>query len=135
MSQENVEVVRRYFEAVNRGDFAAAMAAYTDDVVLVIDERAVPVNAGVFAGRAAVGDWFGDWFRSFERGYQFRVAEMRTIGDRVLTSARHQGRGRASGVDLQWTLAYVFAFDAGKINRLELFADQGDALKAAGLEV
>ena len=58
MSQENVDVVRRYIEAFNQGDFAAAMAAYADDVVLVVDEGVVPTNAGTFAGRAEVGDWF-----------------------------------------------------------------------------
>ena len=55
MSQENVAVVGSYFDAVNRGDFAAAMAPYADVVVLVVDERVVPTNAGVFTGRGAVG--------------------------------------------------------------------------------
>ena len=75
MSQSNEEAVKRYFDAVNRGDFAAAMAAYADDVVLVIDDRAIPTNAGTFTGREKVGEWFADWFRSFARGYQFRIEE------------------------------------------------------------
>jgi ketosteroid isomerase-like protein len=37
MSQENVEIVRGQFEATNRRDFAAAMDAYTEDVVLVVN--------------------------------------------------------------------------------------------------
>jgi ketosteroid isomerase-like protein len=134
VSQENLAVVERYFEAVNRGDFAEAMAAYTDDVVLVVDERIVPTNAGVFSGRDAVGEWFGDWFRSFARGYQFDIHEMRPAGDRVFVAVRHRGRGRSSGVAIDWNVGLAFTVSAGKIVRLELFTDRSGALKAVGLE-
>jgi ketosteroid isomerase-like protein len=134
VSRENVEVVERYFDAVNRGDFAAAMAAYTDDVVLVVDVRVVPTNAGVFTGRDAVGAWFGDWFRSFARGYQFDIQEIRPAGKNIFVVARHRGRGRSSGVVIDWSVAYAFAVTAGKLARLELFPDRSEALKAIGLE-
>ena len=127
-------MIERYFGAVNRGDFAVAMAVYADDVVLVVDDRVVPTNAGVFTGRDAVGDWFGDWFRSFARGYRFDIEEMHPIGKCVLVVVRHRGRGRSSGVAMDWTVALVFAVKARKIDRLELFPDRSEALKAVGLE-
>jgi len=110
------------------------MAAYADDVVLVVDERVVPSEAGVFAGRGAVGAWFGDWFRSFARGYQFHIQEMRPAGEGVFVLARHRGRGRSSGVAIDWSVAYAFAIKTGKIARLELFPDRSEALRAMGLE-
>jgi ketosteroid isomerase-like protein len=110
------------------------MATCADDVVLVVDERVVHLNAGVFTGRDAVGDWFADWFRSFASGYQFHIQEMRPIGKRVFLVLRHRGRGRSSGVDLEWSTAYVYAIKAGKIARIELFSDLSDALKAVGPE-
>lgn len=130
MSEGNVQVVQRYFESTNRGDFAAAMTAYADDVVLVIDGDAIPTAAGTFTGRQAVGDWFADWFRSFARGYQFRVEEARSFGERVLVVARHDARGRASGAAMEWTLAYAFTIRDGKIARLELYRDRVAAIKA-----
>ena len=134
MSGENLEVIKRGLDAVNRGDLAAAMATCADDVVLVVDERVVSLNAGVFTGRDAVGDWFADWFRSFAGGYQFHIQEMRPIGKRVFLVLRHRGRGRSSGVVLEWSVAYVYAIKAGKIARIELFSDLSDALKAVGPE-
>ena len=134
MSQENVDVVRRYIEAFNQGDFAAAMAAYADDVVLVVDEGVVPTNAGTFAGRAEVGDWFADWFRSFARGYRLQIEEVRSVDDRVFMVGHHSGRGRSSGAVLNWSVAYAFTVEAGKIARLELYAARATALKAVGLE-
>jgi ketosteroid isomerase-like protein len=127
-----VEVIKRGLDAVNRRDFAAAMATIADDVVLVT--RSSTLNAGVFTGRDAVGDWFADWFRSFATGYQFHIEEMRPIGNRVFAVLRHRGRGRSSGVVLEWSVAYVYAMKAGKIARIELFSDLSEALKAVGPE-
>jgi ketosteroid isomerase-like protein len=134
VSQEQLDVVRRYFEATNRGDFPSAMAAYTDHVVLVVDDNVVPTNAGTFTGHEAVGEWFADWFRSFARGYRFRIDEMQANGERVFVVAHHDGRGRSSGVAIDWSLAYAFTIERGKIARLEVYAARSDALKAVGLK-
>jgi ketosteroid isomerase-like protein len=132
--QEHVDVVRRYFEATNRGDFPEAMAAYADDVVLVVDDAAIPTNAGTFTGREAVGNWFADWFRSFARGYRFTIEELRSVGERVFLVAHHDGRGRSSAIAIDWSLGYVFTVSNGKITRLELYSGRADAVKAVGLQ-
>src|SRR5947209_2958671 len=127
MPQENVEIVRRHFEATNRRDFATAMHAYAKDVVLVVGDAVVPTNAGTFTGREAVGDWFGDWFRSFDQDYRFEVEDIRSLGDYVLVVARHHGHGRASGVALDWSVVNVYTVRAGRIVRVELFSDRAEA--------
>jgi ketosteroid isomerase-like protein len=134
VSQESIGVVLRYFEATNRGDFPSAMAAYADDVVLVIDEDAIPTNAGTFTGREAVGQWFGDWFRSFARGYRFSVEEMQSVGDRVVLVAHHHAHGRSSGLALDWSAGLTFTIRADKITRLEIYRGLDEALEAAGIE-
>jgi ketosteroid isomerase-like protein len=131
VSQENVEIVREYFEATNRRDFASAMDAYTEDVVLVVTGL---LPDGTFSGREAVGRWFGDWFSAFGPEYHFDVLEAKEVGERVFAKARHSGRGRASGIAVDASTAYVFAIHAGKITRVELYADRAEALKAMGQE-
>jgi ketosteroid isomerase-like protein len=54
MPQENVEIVREYFEIVNDGDFARAMRYYADDVELVVPAEAF-LEPGTFTGKDAVG--------------------------------------------------------------------------------
>jgi ketosteroid isomerase-like protein len=129
---ENVEVVRRYFDAATRGDFASAMAAYAPGVVLVVPDEVIAAKAGTFTGRDAVGEWFGDWFRSFARGYRFEIEEIRLVGERVVASARHSGTGRASGAPMDVSVAYVFTIRDARIVRLELFDALDAALAAAG---
>ena len=131
MSQENVEVVRGQFEATNRRDFAAAMDAYAEDVVLVVKGL---FPSGTFLGREAVGGWFGDWFSAFGQDYHFEIEEAKAVGERVLITASHHGSGRASGIAVKGTTAYVYTVKAGKVARVELYTDRADAVAVIGLK-
>jgi ketosteroid isomerase-like protein len=132
MPQENVEVVRAYFETVNEGNFAGAMRYYADDVELVVPAEAF-LEAGRFTGKDAVGLWFGNWFRAFQRGYQFDLDEIREVGDAVFVSARHHGRGKASGAEVRSTIAYLFRVADGQIGKVKMFPDRRSALRSVRL--
>jgi ketosteroid isomerase-like protein len=120
MSQENVQVVRDYFAATNAGDFPRVMSYYADDVEMLTAGDAT-LESGAIKGREAVGQWFGDWFRSFRRGYNFEVQQVLDVGNTVLAVARHGGTGKASGVEVEATNAYVFRIEDGKIVFLGVF--------------
>jgi ketosteroid isomerase-like protein len=132
VSQKNMEIVREHFDGVNRRDWPAVMAAYDEEVVLVVHGAVAP-DAGVFHGREAVGRWFGDWFGAFGRDYRFEIEETRSVGERVLAVARHQGTGRASGARVEQITSNVYTVRGAKIARVELYASQTEALKAVGL--
>lgn len=132
MSEEDVEVVRDQFAAVNERDFPRAMSHYADDVVLVVSPEAF-LEAGTFQGREAVGEWFGNWFRTFGPGYRFELEEARDLGDSVLVVASHRGHGRTSGAEVRGKTAYLYRLRGGKIVRAELYPSRHDALEAAGL--
>jgi ketosteroid isomerase-like protein len=120
MSQENVEIVREYFAATNAQDFPRAMSFYAEDVEMFSSGDAT-LESGTVKGREAVGQWFGEWFRSFRRGYHFDVEQVLDAGDTVLAVARHGGVGKASGVEVESTNAYVFRLEDGKIAFLGVF--------------
>ena len=133
MSQENVEVVREMYEDMNRRNCAAILAAYDEDVVLVVHESVGP-EAGTFRGREAVGRWFGEWFLGFAKDYRFEVEEARSVGDRVFVVARHHGHGRSSGADVEQVNAQILSLHEGKVVQLELYGSRAEAIKAVGLE-
>jgi ketosteroid isomerase-like protein len=130
---QNAEVVVGQFEAVNTRDFEAAMDRYAEDVVLVAHDRLGEAVGSRATGKQAVGEWFGDWFRQFAPDYRFEIEEVRESGDVVFLVARHHGRGRASGAPVTGRNAYVYTVRAGKVCRVEMFADPDRALEAAGL--
>jgi ketosteroid isomerase-like protein len=132
MSQEHVEIVQEHFEGVNRRDWAAVMAAYDEEVVLVVHANVAP-DAGVFNGREAVGRWFGDWFRVFGKDYRFEIEEAQSVGEHVLAVARHHRRGRVSGAEVEQVTANLYTLRRAKIVRMELYASATEALKAVEL--
>ncbi len=133
MSQENVDVVLDQFAATNERDFARAMSHYAEDVELVVHSDA-SLEAGTFRGREAVGQWFGNWFGTFEPGYHFEIEEARDLGDVVLLSATHHGRGRTSGIEVRGEMGYLYTVRAGKIVHGELFRTAAQALEAVERE-
>jgi ketosteroid isomerase-like protein len=131
MSRENVEVVVGMFENVNVRDFRAAMDAYADDVVLGLHGDLSTLGEEEVVGRDAVGRWFGDWFRTFDSDYRFEIEETTDWRDRVLIVARHHARGRASGVQVNQRMAWIYTVSDGKVLRCDAYRDRQEALEAA----
>jgi ketosteroid isomerase-like protein len=132
VSQADVDVIRDQFAAVNERDFARAMDAYADDVVLVIESEFL--NSGVFEGKEVVGRWFGDWIGAFGSDYRFEITDARDLGEGlVFLHAWYEGSGRVSGAKTRDQSAYLYRVANGKITRLQLFATDEEALEAASL--
>jgi ketosteroid isomerase-like protein len=130
MSQKNVELVRRAFDAVRRGDHQAATRGFHPD--------AVWHNTGEFPGQStcvgphAIIDFWETLFESFEEsGLDIeRVVE----GENSVVLGVHstaQGRASAVPVDLHWAMA--FHVRGGKISRVDVHGDWAKALEAVGL--
>lgn len=127
MTRSDLEVVRDQYAAVNERDFERAMSHYAPDVVLVVTGRGI--RSGSFEGREATGEWFGDWFRTFEPGARFDIKQLSARDDgSIQLVAEHHARGRASGVEVQGTVTWVYRVEGGKIVRVEgtgEFTDSG----------
>jgi len=132
VSEQDIDVVRDVFAAVNERDFARARAGHADDVVLVIREGFL--NQGTFEGHQGLIEWFGDWFRSFGSDYAFEIVEARELSEGlVFLFATHGGAGRLSGAEVRSDNAYLYRLAGGKITRVQLFVNEADALEAAEL--
>jgi ketosteroid isomerase-like protein len=130
MSQENVEVVRSAYEAVNRGDVETVVSLSQPDVVLLALRSA---TEGAFRGHDGIRKYFRDNAETFEAfGFDFR--EFRDLGeDRVLFVGEVWVRGRASGVTTRSSSASVVWLRDGKAIRIEDFGTPERALKAVGM--
>jgi hypothetical protein len=137
MSDENVEVVKRVVEAVNRRDIDAYLACCTDDVQLITPTAAV---GGTYDGPDGIRRFFAD---VADAGPDFRltVERLQAVGaDRVLVFTRLTVSGRTSGIPAGWEagndyreLGNVYDLVDGKIARTRVFFDREEALEAAGL--
>jgi ketosteroid isomerase-like protein len=129
MSQENVEIVRWAFayEMYGRGDRAQAADYFAPDFVMNTIEE------GAFYGLDSIRDNIEHWASAWE-DFDVIAEEFLDAGDQVVVTARHRGRGRASGVIVDARFYEVYTLRDGKITRADEYADRAEALEAAGLQ-
>ena len=129
MSQENVEVVRRLLEAVNRRDWDAMLEGGDPEIEIVT------LMTGTHRGHAA-------WRRLVEQmaeelaGFQFVPDDLIDLGqNRVVAVTRWVGTGGTSGIEVpDTTIGFVYILRDGLVVRQESFRNKAEALKAVGLE-
>jgi ketosteroid isomerase-like protein len=131
MAESDASLLRAYFDAANRGDWAATMPYLADDVVLLVAFEAP--DGGTYTHAGPVSRWFGDWFARFAPGYEMTIEDITRHGDCMLATVRHRGVGRASGVPVQALFYNVFRIADDRIKRIELYTERGAALRAVGL--
>jgi ketosteroid isomerase-like protein len=129
MSQENVEIVRKAFEAWNAGDMDAFREFYDPDII-VRPPEGWP-EPGPFVGREAV---MGQWEQLRET---WDADEVEPIGDFIDAAdrvvVRQAWRGAGHGPSLNMEMTNVFMVRNGRIVYQEVFWDHTEALEAAGL--
>ena len=130
MSEENVESLRRAFEAYNRGDIDAAVADITADCEY-IPSGALPGIRDVLRGPEGYKRTIA-WLRdAFEDAHI--DAELTDAGDQVLAQLTVQGRGKQSGVETAWEFWQLWTYRDGKVVHGRGFTDPDENLEAAGL--
>src|SRR5260370_34246850 len=99
MSQENVDVVRRAYEAWNRGDLGAAYEFLDPDV-----EVSAPANfpeAGTFHGRDEMKRWVQEHLLPILEDLPVGAERFLDAGDRAVGCVRYFGRGRGTGIEVR----------------------------------
>jgi ketosteroid isomerase-like protein len=130
VSEENVEIVRRLFEASLRHDNETALSLYDAEVTVETDFLDTP---GVFHGVDGVREWYQTSLDVLA-DVATTVYELIDAGDDVIVILRLAGRGRRSGVPVERQEAHIWTVRDGKLWRLRVFRTRTEALKAVGLE-
>jgi ketosteroid isomerase-like protein len=129
---DNVEAVRRGYEAFNRGDVEASLAVLHPEIEW--HTYIVPgPGGGTYHGYDGVRELWSDARRIFG---EFRNVpeDLFDAGDRVVAFVRVEGIGSQSGVPVHARIAHLYTFRDGKVIRVESFEDRDEALRAAGID-
>jgi ketosteroid isomerase-like protein len=138
MSQENVEVVRRFYEGLNSGVPEAA-SAISDDVLATVFAPAIELRqladiagtSGTFRGYEGLRE---SW-RELHEGLQdlrWEPFDHAANGDLVAFAVKFSAIGRTSGAPVNIRVGHLFELRAGRIVRLVVYARPEEALKAVG---
>jgi ketosteroid isomerase-like protein len=131
MTQENVEMVRGGFEALNRRDIDAWIDGFHADVE-VHDLPTIP-DAPVYRSHDDLRNWVETMFEVWTEDSYYELVELLPEGDFVIATVRAHAKGRGSGVPIELTFFQVFEIDEGKVRRAWAFFEKDEAQQAAGL--
>ncbi len=130
--QDNLELVRRCYQAIVRQDFNALRGAMDPNLEWI--EPEVP----------------GLWFQGTHRGPEAvfkevfeptggKIADFRVetnqflpVGEHVVVLGRFRGRGKAAGKELNANTVHVWTFRGGKVVRFQAYHDVANWLQALG---
>jgi ketosteroid isomerase-like protein len=123
MSQENVEVVRRF------------LLLGVDEALTLADPDIVwnPAEEAATHGHDAVRDSLVRWKSEWD-DYELLPEGFEDVGDCVVAAVRLRGRGRGSGIAVDARFYDVYTLRQGKILRMDQFTQRSEALEAVGLQ-
>jgi len=124
MSKENVDVVRRIYEAWDRQesarDFIAADLEYVNP--------SYAVEPGTRHGRKSLAVVRGTY-----EDFEVKVERIIDAGDETVVLAQFTGSGSVSGVPVEGEHGYVWTVRDGLAVRFQWFQSHREALEAGGL--
>jgi ketosteroid isomerase-like protein len=132
VSRENVEIVRRIYEAWNSGNAEAAIEVLAPEVEWHVQPN-FP-DPGTWRGRDEVVQRLTDVAGSWDR-LRINVQELIDAGDRVVALVRFHGRSSITGMELEGAGvdAQVWTLRDGLVVDVRMFSGTREALQAVGL--
>ena len=123
MSQENVELTQRAYDAFNQRDQEAFLALMDDEVKT---ESRLAAMEGGYRGREGARRWWNDLLGMLP-DYSIEAREMRDLGDVILV---HIHARATPVVDVRWQ---AIRWRDGKCVWWSIYSTEEEALEAVGL--
>jgi uncharacterized protein len=128
MSQENVDLVQRLYDAWARNEFPGPVELLDPDIEYVNPEGAIEpgIRRGLAAFSRAVESVFDGW-----QTWQMEPEQLKAFGDQVAVVVGYRARGLGSGLEVEGRESALWTLRDGKVTRYEWFHEPDDALRAA----
>jgi ketosteroid isomerase-like protein len=130
MSQENIELVRRGYEALrDSGEEAVFEFLHPDFDLTPVEEQ---LDGETFHGHDGLRRFF-QMLREAFGDFGWEPQEFEDFGDHVLVATRFSAEGRGSGAPVEARIYNLWTIRRGKAVRVHGYLSRPEALEAAGL--
>jgi ketosteroid isomerase-like protein len=126
VSEQDVELVRRVFDAINRRDVQTMLDAYHPDADMSTLTSEL-VHGKAYRGHTGIREYFSSFADVWEE-LRLEPEEIRDLGGRILVVGRWSSRGKGSGADVESPAAWIFAVRDGRIVFSRAYRDAEEAL-------
>jgi uncharacterized protein len=139
MSEQNVELVKRAYEALAEHDPLGDWSWFLDEFAHE-DLELRPAGTYLDAAPSYTGrdGWSQFWRDSMSAWDEFafdpEAFEFFDAGDQVVVFARAVGTGQGSGIEVTQDEAHLWTIRDGKLRRGVSYVNRADALRDAGLD-
>ena len=129
MSQDNVEIVRRVYQALGGRDWDAVFHDMHPDFEMTTQRGPA---AGTYRRREGAQGFLEDYVEGFG-DMVWEPEEFSINGDLVVVLVTQRGRPKGGSVDIVVRNGHLWTVRDGTILSMKTFPDPNDALEAAGL--
>jgi len=129
MSQDNLDVIRRGYDAFGRGDINTLLESFDEQVSWVTPGPPELATSGRRTGRQEVAEFFVSVNELFDI-QRFEPKDFLAQGDRVVVVGSETARARSTGnvIELDWV--HVFTMRNGKVVAFQEFFDTAAVVAA-----
>jgi ketosteroid isomerase-like protein len=131
LSNENLETVRRLAAAFNDRDVDRFVAELDPEVEF--HSLRAQLEGRPYVGHEGARRMFADFDEDWAY-LRIEVGDLRDTEEAVVAMGRLRSRGRASRLDLEVPVAFIWRLREGKVVYGKIFSERADALRAAGLD-
>lgn len=120
--QQNVDVIRRGYDAFARGDLETMLGLFDENIEWTSPGPPELPTAGTRRGHQQVAEFF----KTVNDLFDFESFETTTFiadGDRVVVLGRDTARFKPTGARLTESFAHVYTLKNGKVTRFEEYID------------
>lgn len=122
MSADNIDVLRRGYDAFNRGDGQTVLSLMTDDIEFVAAESSAYYRGSSYIGKQEIAkflaqvaaEWSGNWFD---------VEQFHDAGDVAVMQGRYRGTYKATNRTVAAQTVHIWTLRAGKLAKLQQYED------------
>jgi ketosteroid isomerase-like protein len=133
MSQQNVELVRRHYEAFARGEVETALQMRDEQIEFRVAEHSVFDRGTPFRGRQEVT---GRIFRRLGTewdGFTVEPQILHDAGDVIVMQGRYGGTCKARGRSTKAQVVHVWTIRKGKLSQFQQYVDTAEMRAVVGL--
>ena len=130
MSSQDVEIVQRAHDALNRGDMDALVGLCDAGFRLDMSDRIF--NPAVYEGHEGIRRFYSE-VRDVWASYVWQPEEIIEAGENIVALLRSTGRGRGSGVEVERDTAMLWSLSGGRAVAVRFFREQDKALRTAAI--
>jgi uncharacterized protein (TIGR02246 family) len=128
--EDNVQLVRRLYDAMARADMAAVAALMSDDVTFVVPGPSGLGAAGIWRGHEGVQQCFRK-LREAQRNQRLEIQELVADDDNVVVLLHVTATVLSTGKMFESDIVHFFTVKGGKIVSLRDFFDTAAVVEAS----